>query len=580
MMGVLNVAAMLEYGRPEGLLRKLCGFGVAATTGASGRPGSARTPKRGDLGGAQPEKDQMDVDSEMMDTEADAQDLTAPMMALSTSAKAPEVPYTVQLAFDLTFELLSYALQNPAIPSKSPFRPPALNPYITVILTFLGTIVKNEQALLIADRHIPWAQLAAFFTQTQRRTAGSSISRMADDGTGSRTQKWFGSSPLPEDWCLRGSEWVRKLYERGFWRAPPTSGPSSKPEGITSEMDVLLPQTAGQVDLGDGIVEDDDAADAPNTVNSDWSYLRWKRLRWSAETLVKHVPGLEWSGEGRDKSVVVTGLLRMKCQAWEVQKAREEEEERRRRDRVVFARVDDDEEMADIDEDEDADDDMDDSPEVQALKSRRRYLRSLQFPSQPPPVTQRRVLGKRPHSANGKPTRPLLQVVAGYTVIVVDTNILLSSLSLISDLIRSHRWTVVVPLAVITELDGISLNGPSSELGAAASEALKYLVHDIQTHSNSLKVQTSRGNYLHNLSIRSELSTLGAGERNMDDLILRSALWQADHFMDRSNFLLGRPASVSDKTSKVVLLTFDRNRECFPFLRCENSVILIYLASY
>lgn len=66
----------------------------------------------------------MDIDSEMMDTEADAQDLAAPMMALSTSAKALEVPYTVQLAFDLTFELLSYTLQSPAGPSKAPLRPP------------------------------------------------------------------------------------------------------------------------------------------------------------------------------------------------------------------------------------------------------------------------------------------------------------------------------------------------------------------------------------------------------------------------------------------------------------------------
>lgn len=86
----------------------------------------------------------MDINSDMMDTEAAAQDLITPMMALSISAKAPEVPYTVQRTFDLALELLSYALQNPAIPSKYPFRPPALNPYISVILTFLRTIVKNE----------------------------------------------------------------------------------------------------------------------------------------------------------------------------------------------------------------------------------------------------------------------------------------------------------------------------------------------------------------------------------------------------------------------------------------------------
>jgi len=46
----------------------------------------------------------------------------------------------------------------------------------------------------------------------------------------------------------------------------------------------------------------------------------------------------------------------------------------------------------------------------------------------------------------------------------------------------------------------------------------------------------------------------------MDDLIVRSALWQLDHFVDRSGILFPtRTAQADAKTSKVVLLTFDRN---------------------
>lgn len=132
---------------------------------------------------------------------------------------------------------------------------------------------------------------------------------------------------------------------------------------------------------------------------------------------------------------------------------------------------------------------------------------------------------------------------------------------MVTELVASGRWTVVVPLAVVTELDGLS-NQPT-DLGQAAAEALSYLITAVQTQSTSLKVQTSKGNYLKSLSIRSEATTLGDGERNMDDLIVRSALWQLDHFVDRTGLLVASRSTTkrTDKTSKVVLLTFDRNSE-------------------
>lgn len=168
------------------------------------------------------------------------------------------------------------------------------------------------------------------------------------------------------------------------------------------------------------------------------------------------------------------------------------------------------------------------------------------------------------------PERPPLHVVPGYTVLVVDTNILLSSLSIVASLVESRRWTVVVPLAVIHELDGLSINPPP--LGKAAADALSYLTTHVPAHSTSLKVQTSKGNYLMTLSVRHEQidfrGDTGNMDRNMDDLILRSAVWQAEHFMDRSALLKGRsddggmtmpPLTPTAATAKVVLLSFDRN---------------------
>lgn len=126
-------------------------------------------------------------------------------------------------------------------------------------------------------------------------------------------------------------------------------------------------------------------------------------------------------------------------------------------------------------------------------------------------------------------------------------------------------------LLVVTELDGISKN--ISPLGDAAHGALTYLIAAVPSHS-SLKVQTSKGNYLRNLSVRSEhidFKSNANSDRTMDDLILRSTMWQAEHFVDR---ITGGASSFDDDdrsiapsvmpvsgTAKVVLLTFDRNRK-------------------
>jgi len=155
-----------------------------------------------------------------------------------------------------------------------------------------------------------------------------------------------------------------------------------------------------------------------------------------------------------------------------------------------------------------------------------------------------------------------LNLVPGYTVLVVDTNILLSSFPEFAKLVESCRWTIVVPLVVITELDGIS--GNDNELGAVASSAVSFIASHVRTHNISLKVQTSKGNYLSNLNVRSEelhFSTYeGSWERNMDDLVIRAAAWQKEHWVDRSRLLQSDiDAATNASASKVVLFSFDRN---------------------
>jgi protein SMG6 len=155
----------------------------------------------------------------------------------------------------------------------------------------------------------------------------------------------------------------------------------------------------------------------------------------------------------------------------------------------------------------------------------------------------------------------------GYTVLVFDTNVILSCLAIFRSVVESAFYTAMIPLPVITELDGLSKQ--PAPLGTQAQEALLFLTTHIRSHSRSLKVQTSRGNYLSDLTIRSEDISFSFSNtynptkaRNMDDLILRACTFQEEHFVDRTAILnLSRNvgADVKDQATKVVLLTNDRN---------------------
>ncbi len=119
------------------------------------------------------------------------------------------------------------------------------------------------------------------------------------------------------------------------------------------------------------------------------------------------------------------------------------------------------------------------------------------------------------------------------------------------------------------ELDGISQN--PSQLGEAARGAMAYLSSHIKSHSTSLKVQTSKGNYLSSLNVRTEEVDFSSGnpERNMDDLILKTAIWHEEHWVDRSAFLQSNSMTIANPV-KVVLLSLDRNCMSCNFVSFEQ----------
>lgn len=361
--------------------------------------------------------------------------------------------------------------------------------------------------------------------------------------------------PLSEDWCLRGMEWVgRRVFERGYWK----SG-----EEKSKEVEVLDASEGEEVT--DGIIEDDEDEGAASSGGSGGETgKRWTRIVRCAVGIAQAVDGFRWVEGTREWRV--EGALERKAQRWKEEDRieREADEKRRRGTRWAGDAMEVDEEDLADDSSEESEDDADDTAEVKALKVRRRYLRSLVQSAKRGPVVSSSPPSRRrrPRAPRNKPAaRAALHVIPGYTVLVVDTNILLSSLSMLASVIESLRWTVVIPVPVVMELDGLSSN--PSQLGEASQAAMAYISSHIRSHSTSLKVQTSKGNYLSSLGIHTEqvdFQDQASWERNMDDLILRAAIWQDEHWLDRSAMLKDDGTTRDTaKAVKVVLLSLDRN---------------------
>ncbi|EPS94044.1 hypothetical protein FOMPIDRAFT_1026327, partial [Fomitopsis schrenkii] len=490
MMSIINLGAILEYGRPNTVLRRIAGIG--GRDGVSTRAGVSPVlmAKKAD-----DDDRKMDVDEED----------TAPR----------RVPPPLKLAMQFTFSMLAHALRNP-MRKSSPFARPTLNPHITIMLIFLATAMKDPQALAILEQFIPWADLSAFLTAIPRRVMFREQQKERSESVVLLTS---GCKPLPEDWCLRGLGWGgKRVYPMGFW------GKEANIEDRNIEVEV--PDKSEGGDQMDRIIEDErEENEAANELGK-----RWVRVARAGLKIAKHVEG----------------VLASKVAWWQEEERRAREEE----EKCLRVRCWDEDSMDADDEDglaaedpaDETEDDETDTPEIKALKDCRWYLQSLL------------------DSSSQGHVRSTLRVVPGYTTLVFDTNIHLSSLSIFSSLVECLQWTVVVPLPVIMELDGLASN--ASPLGEATTAASEYITSHIRSHSTSLKVQTSRGNYISSLNIWTEQVDFAGDEapweRSMDDLILRAAIWQDEHWIDRSAML--QSDGVSRNTSsaaKVVLLSFD-----------------------
>lgn len=557
MMASINMAAMMQYGASEALL---------GTVGVDGLNTSKSSGKKHETAGEPAEI-------------ASSRTLTTSPLAHKRGDLAADdgdaenvscAPIVLQHALRFTFRIMTLLLSGSGAT--------VANPYVTMLLTFLFRLVNTASGgedstdrLRVVERFVPWqplALLAAMVTDTVAIPAAP--------------QKIGGSSPLPEDSYLRGLSWAgRKVFEKDFWKQSVTHDGAST---VTSRSPVD---------------------------NKTIHHKRLQRLAIGIGALAAAVPGFDRSSEAGVTLIHVKAPLAERDARWK----REEDE----RDATVVSHeqafsgsrsVNNDSASSQgmLTTDEDDDDEQEntlpgDPPALQELKARRRALRAMLTKAQEKTEAFSKSGAGHPQHKNDKRARSAprpravarvkLDVLPGYTVLVLDTNVALAENGcLVQRLIDSQRWTVIVPLAVITELDGLKQN-----LDAVVSEnaiiALSFLESAVKTKSRWLKVQTSKGNYLSGLECRTEdidfsgsastslspdskdapregdrahgaaVQSSSSSARNLDEVILRCYTWQVEHFADRLAILTEDPsaerAKITADTQKVVLATLDRS---------------------
>ncbi|ELT93962.1 hypothetical protein CAPTEDRAFT_170037 [Capitella teleta] len=227
----------------------------------------------------------------------------------------------------------------------------------------------------------------------------------------------------------------------------------------------------------------------------------------------------------------------------------EAEEKRKKKRPRSFTSEDDDV----VVESSSASDDSDvGSDDIRSLKKRKQELKRK--------MKQKDKYQTTIEAALNSQHRPLVIDVTPVNL-VPDTNCFISHLDELQTIVSTSRYTLVVPLIVITELDGLAKGHRDGrvdchQLPGHASRAVSFLEEEFEARNSYLKAITSKGTFMSTISFRSEESAADKG--NNDDIILSCCLHQIkdrarDFMPDKDQ---GGPITL---TRNVVLLTDDRN---------------------
>ncbi|CAG8504968.1 12765_t:CDS:2 [Funneliformis caledonium] len=389
-----------------------------------------------------------------------------------------------------------------------------------------------------------WGILARFITKIAHQITPLTKERILDSVNSDPEHRSIQIQPPPltEDWELRGISLLQSIYQHNLFES-------------ASKLNINFVDT----DVED-IINISNDVECNFSLDQDEKIRRRVRIMELGYILTKKVNGFDF--DIKEESFTASSELNKNMESDEVNDIVHQT--------LELSIEEDDNAILKTTESTFEEYSEDDDEGIMELKSRRQELETLlavsrndvhnyktaRFSSKKSRKVKRTASEKKESSV-------LCRVAPGYTTIVVDTNYLIGDLEMVKKLIQSEKWIIVVPLVVITELDGLKLN--PSPLGHAAYEALIYLKEIISSinKSKKIKIQTSKGNYLPNINFSEEFD-FGDGEdkkKNLDDLILGICLWHAKHHenhgtRDKSN----EERNNNDyKNEIVVLLTNDRN---------------------
>ncbi|KAM5539484.1 hypothetical protein V8D89_006936 [Ganoderma adspersum] len=255
----------------------------------------------------------------------------------------------------LMFVMLSHTLRH-SLCRSSQYVTQTLNPYNTIMLTFLATVLREPSAHSALERSIPCEELGQFLSNMSRRDVAHEHQKTSTESSLLLTS---GCKLLPEDWCVRGMGWAgKKVFERGFW---------NKDMDAASEEWNIEVEVLDRFEVPDQAMEDviEDDGDDRQTNNQSHEKQRSVRLARAGLRIARDIHGFKFmpvsSPEGRP-SWWVEGVLTDKVARW-----KEEERIERTRWEDDSMEVDEDENMH-VDG-ESSDNDEGDSEEIRNLKA-------------------------------------------------------------------------------------------------------------------------------------------------------------------------------------------------------------------
>ncbi|RCH87414.1 hypothetical protein CU098_006626, partial [Rhizopus stolonifer] len=323
----------------------------------------------------------------------------------------------------------------------------------------------------------------------------------------------LGQAPdLPEEHHLRGLGWVDEIHGR-FLKLEP----DLKKDSVVEATDMLS--------------------------------RRKTRILEYGFTLVKHLDGILYY-DPVEEMFTVSRSIEERMSELEIEETKAAsmplEEEQKEIPMVTIEEMDDDVLLSsetELDDTQDGDDDI-----MTQLKKRREQLQSIVATAE---AEERHGFRRLPGRAKEREARlNYLRecIIPGKTILVLDTNCFIGHIDHVKKLLQSQKWSVIVPLVVVTELDGLKTN--PHRLGFVAQQGIQLLETTLSSkpkQSTLLRIQTSHNNFMNDISIRSEQFVFGETDKNLDDLILSACLW----------WISQQPQD--DNVVPVCLVTGDRN---------------------